>query len=128
MTDEHKAALAEGRAQGKVVREYLAALEQNKPKRGRKRTPDSVKKRLAAIELALPDTAATKKLELVQERIDLTAELASMNTKTDLTQVERAFAKAAKSYGARKGISYAAWRAVGVPPDVLKRAGITRSA
>lgn len=128
MTDQHKAALAEGRAEGKAVREYLAALEQNKPKRGRKRTPDSVKKRLTAIEAAMPGAAATKKLSLVQERIDLTAELASMNVKTDLTQVERAFLKAAKGYGSRKGISYAAWRAVGVPSDVLKKAGITRGA
>ena len=128
MTAQHKAALAEGRAQGRAVRDYLVALEQNKPKRGRKRTPDSVKKRLAAIETTLPDAAATKRLELVQERIDLTAELASMNVKTDLTQVERAFVKAAKGYGARKGISYGAWRAVGVSPEVLKKSGITRGA
>src|SRR5689334_9539098 len=37
MSDEHKAALAEGRAQGRAVRLYLEALEANKPKRGRKR-------------------------------------------------------------------------------------------
>ena len=47
MSDEHKAALAEGRTQGRAVRNYLDALEATKPKRGRKRTPDSVKKRLA---------------------------------------------------------------------------------
>ena len=57
MTDEHKRALAEGRELGRAVRDYLEALEQNKPKRGRKRTPDSVKKRLAAIETALPDAS-----------------------------------------------------------------------
>ena len=38
MSDEHKAALAEGRAQGRAVRAYLEALEANKPRRGRKRT------------------------------------------------------------------------------------------
>ena len=48
MTDEHKDALAEGRNHAKIVGRYLEALEANKPKRGRKRTPDSVKKRLAA--------------------------------------------------------------------------------
>ena len=47
MTDEHKQALAEGRELGRAVRDYLEALEAHKPKRGRKRTPDSVKKRLA---------------------------------------------------------------------------------
>jgi hypothetical protein len=33
----------------------------------------------------------------------------------------------AASYGARKGITYAAWREVGVPVSVLKAAGISRS-
>ena len=41
MSAEHKAALAEGREQGRAVREYLEALEAHKPRRGRKRTPDS---------------------------------------------------------------------------------------
>ena len=46
----HKAALAQGERKGRAVREYLDALRANKPKRGRKRTPDSIKKRLAAID------------------------------------------------------------------------------
>ena len=37
MTDAHKAALATGRTEGRVVREYLEALRANKPKRGRDR-------------------------------------------------------------------------------------------
>ena len=32
MTDQHKAALAEGRNQGRAVRNYLEALEAHKPK------------------------------------------------------------------------------------------------
>lgn len=39
MSDDHKAALAEGRAQGRAVRAYLEGLEASKPRRGRKRTP-----------------------------------------------------------------------------------------
>jgi hypothetical protein len=35
--------------------------------------------------------------------------------------------KAASAYSARKGISYAAWRELGVEAAVLKRAGISRS-
>src|ERR1700730_18462311 len=49
MSDDHKAALAVGRTEGRVVRRYLDALEANKPKRGRKRTPDSIQRRLKAI-------------------------------------------------------------------------------
>ena len=40
------------------------------------------------------------------------------------TEEERAFVEAAAPYGERKGISYKAWREVGVPAAVLKRAGI----
>src|SRR6266545_2885493 len=54
MSDEHKAALAEGRDQGRAVRRYLEALEAHRPRRGRKRTPDSMKKRLDSVEKALP--------------------------------------------------------------------------
>ena len=46
----------------------------------------------------------------------------------DQTAVEDAFVQVAKSYGERQGISYNAWREVGVPAPVLKRAGIGRSA
>src|SRR5438105_4654051 len=70
MSDAHKAALAEGREQGRAVRRYLEAIEANKPKRGRKRTPDSIKKRLAAIEDRLASADALTRLQMVQERMD----------------------------------------------------------
>jgi thiamine biosynthesis lipoprotein ApbE len=126
MTPEHKAALAEGRALGRSVREYLEALEQHKPKRGRKRTPESIKKRLATIAESLPEASPIRKVELIQERRDLEVELATMGTKVDLTAVEKGFVKAAKQYSERKGISYATWREAGVPAEVLKKAGISR--
>ena len=59
--------------------------------------------------------------------LDLNAELEIIGAKVDLTALEAGFVAAAKSYSGRKGISYAAWRAVGVSPGVLKRAGISRS-
>ena len=127
MTDEHKAALAEGRTQGRAVRNYLDALEATKPKRGRKRTPDSIKKRLDAIDAELADADPLKALNLRQERRNLYGELAGMDDKVDLASVEKDFITAAKSYGERRGISYEVWREAGVPPEVLKKAGINRS-
>jgi hypothetical protein len=56
MTKSHKAALAVGRAESRTVRDYLEAVRRNKPKRGRKRTPDSIKKRLAVIENQFDDS------------------------------------------------------------------------
>jgi len=126
MSAEHKAALAEGRAEGRAVKAYLEALDQNRPKRGRKRTPDSIKKRLTLIDAELPDASPIQRLQLVQERMDLGKELAMMDTKVDLSALENAFVKTAGTYSDRKGISYAAWRELGVPTDVLKRAKISR--
>jgi hypothetical protein len=127
MSDEHKAALAEGRNQSRSVRVYLDALETHKPRRGRKRTTESIKRRLALIEKELVAADPLKKVQLVQEQLDLSAELEGMSANVDLAALEAEFVVAAKGYSQRKGISYAAWRAVGVPPGVLKKAGISRS-
>ena len=126
MSDEHKAALALGREQGRAVRAYLEAIESSKPKRGRKRTPESVAKRLEMVEAQLPDADPVKRLQLTQERLDLQAELATKDESVDLEAVEKGFIEAAKGYSERKGISYAAWREIGVPASTLKAAGITR--
>jgi hypothetical protein len=75
MTEEHKAALAEGREQGRIVRRYLEAVTS-------RHSPDE--------------------------------------------GLEAAFIAVAGPYSARKGLSYAAWRAVGVKPRVLRAAGIPR--
>jgi hypothetical protein len=127
MTDDHKAALAEGRTQGRAVRLYLEALSANKPKRGRKRTPDSIRKRLDRIEVELADADPLKQLQLTQEQMDLESELAASDAKVDLTALEKGFIEAAGPYAKRKGIGYAAFRAIGVSPAVLRAAGISRS-
>ena len=54
MSESHKAALAKGREEGRIVRQYLEALESTKPRRGRKRTPDSIRRRLTTIETSMP--------------------------------------------------------------------------
>ena len=127
MTAEHKQALAQGREQSRAVRNYLEALEQNRPRRGRKRTPDSIKRRLQAIETGLPDASPIQRLQMLQERRDLEGELEQSSATVDIGSLERAFVKAARPYGEAKGISYATWREFGVPADVLGKAGITRS-
>jgi hypothetical protein len=126
MSDSHKAALAEGREQGRAVRRYLEALEAHKPKRGRKRTPDSVQKRLSTIEERLAGADALTRLHLIQERMNLEAELATTDNTVDMQALEDEFVAAAAPYGARKGITYAAWRQLGVDPSVLRRANVKR--
>jgi hypothetical protein len=102
----------------------------NAPKRrGRRRTPESIRERLEKIALDFPTADVIAQLALVQEQIDLEDELAELEKAAqpvDLEALENEFVKVAASYGTNKGIVYAAWRTMGVPPKVLKAAGIGR--
>ena len=126
MTDEHMAALAKGRVEGRVVREYLEGLRATKPKRGRKRTAETVATRLETIDAELESASPIDELLLVQERRDLRSELESMSDIIDMKQLEAEFVALAKSYSQSKQISYQSWRDVGVEASVLKAAGISR--
>lgn len=124
MSDYHKAALAAGRRNGRIVRDYLEALDAHKPKRGRKRTPESIGARLAKIEESYDEVDALLRLQLAQERIDLTAELETLtnNIGPDLQALEAAFVGVAKEYAETKGISYTAFRTMGVSAATLNAA------
>jgi len=127
MSAEHKRALATGRAESRAVRVYLEALEAHKPKRGRKRTPEGIKGRLSQIDKLLQDADPLARVHLVQERLNLQNELEAQSEPVDMQSLEQGFVTAAAGYGQRKGISYAAWRAAGVDPKVLRKAGIPRT-
>ncbi len=126
MTQGHKDAIASGRTETKAVRAYLEALDDMKPRRGRPRSKESTQKRLAAIVEEIPTAKPERRLQLIQLRIDLTAELASLAAAPDIAPLVEEFCRHAVSYGARHNISVQAWREVGVPQAVLERAGITR--
>jgi len=127
MSDSHKQALAVGREQGRLVRHYVDALEANRPKRGRKRTLETVSRRLKEVERLLETAQGLDRVHLIQERMDLRAEMTTKSTVVDLSELEKGFVDAAADYGRRKGITYAAWREAGVPTPVLSRAGIGRN-
>ena len=122
MTNSEKAEVA-------AVREYLKALDQNAPRPGRKRTPDGVRRQLASVLAEMDGATVTRRLSLVQQRIDLKAELETLEqtNSIDLSALEASFVDHAASYGGRLSISYAAWREIGVSAATLKAAGIPRS-
>jgi hypothetical protein len=67
------------------------------------------------------------RVHLIQERLDLKAELVAMNgTGVNIEQLENDFVRAAASFSARRAITYSAWRESGVSAAVLRRAGIPR--
>lgn len=127
MTDEHKAALAEGRAQGRAVRDYLAALSEDR-KPGRKVDAGTIEAKIADVQSTIdsePDPA--KRVELIQKRLDLESRLVDLQEAVDLEALEEGFVAVAADYSERKGITYSAWREAGVPAAALKRAGIKRT-
>ena len=131
LSPEHKAAMAEGRTEGRIIKGYLEAIRRTKPTAGRPKTADSVNNRLDKINHLLEAKLdPLKRLGLLQERIELAGELKKIEeNSTDLVaELEPEFIAVAKSYGQRKGISYAAWREFGVSASVLKAAGISRVA
>jgi hypothetical protein len=128
MTEAHKAALAAGRAQGIAVKNYLEALENTKPKRGRKRTPDTIKMQIEGIDAIIDSVPVVTRLSLIQKRMDLVAEHDALaGPGVDIDTLGAEFVKVAAAYSKAKGISYTAWREIGVDPAVLKKAGISRA-
>jgi uncharacterized Ntn-hydrolase superfamily protein len=127
MTADHKAKLAQGRNESRVVSKYLEALAAGKGKRGRKRTPESISIQIARIDKEIGAASPIHKLELTQKRYDLVAERERLLSRIDLSGLERDFVKVAKSYASRNGIGYGAFRELGVAADVLKRAGVSRA-
>jgi hypothetical protein len=121
MTDQHKAALAQGRNEGRAVRGYMQALQStNAPKRrGRKGK--------SAEELQQAIMEATDPMERLALRPQLRAALEAESGETvDMEVLTAEFVKVLASYSERTGLTYADWREEGVPPAVLKSAGLKR--
>ncbi|HKY49106.1 MAG TPA: hypothetical protein VJQ79_14115 [Acidimicrobiia bacterium] len=126
MSAEHKAALVQGRKEAKAIKTYLDALASRRP--GRPITRDSLEKRLASVQARLANERDTlKQVELHQSRLEIVEALANAGEAIDMSKMEAEFAQVASAYSDRKGISYGAWRSVGVPAAVLKKAGVTRA-
>ena len=128
LTPEHKQALAQGRKQGKVVRAYLAAVEDNRPRRGRKVTKEQLQKRLdeTVQRLESEQLDPVTRLKLVQERRNLEDRLVQSDHQ-DISELEVEFIRSAKPWAESQGVSYAAFREIGVPASVLKSAGLAKA-
>lgn len=126
MSAEHKRALARGREEARSLRRYLEGLAARRP--GRPVTADSLRAQLKGLDAKLAEEHdPLRRVELTQRRLDTKKRLDTLQTAEDRAALERDFVKHAKGYSERKGISYSAWRAEGVPAAVLKRAGIKRT-
>jgi hypothetical protein len=124
LSPQHKAAMAAGRTEARHVGAYLDALDTIKPKRGRQRTVESIKKQLALVKAELRGATGMRKLELVARRMDLETELDAKTANGDLPELRKGFVKYAAKYADRKGIPKAAFSEAGVPAADIRAAGI----
>jgi len=110
----------ERRAETNTVAAYLDALLAPKPKRNRA----ALVKRRSELEARLDGNqdTALERLRLVQAKLDVDADLARLDDAERIVELEDSFVKVGGGW-ARRGISAAALREVGVPAGVLKRAG-----
>ena len=125
MGAEHKASLIAGRARAATVRRYLELLEGSKAK-AKGGSAESIERRLAQIDQQLASAPPLKRLQLLQEQEEARRHLASLAGEAQLAQAEADFVAVAREYATQKRIGHKAWRSVGVPAAVLKRAGIAR--
>lgn len=123
MSDDHKAALAQGRREARAIKAYLNVLSSRKP--GRPVSKTSLDQRLERINKKLDATDdPLQRVDLIQSRLDIQQSLGQMESADDVQALEAEFKKHVASYSERKGVSYTAWRESGVPAKVLREAGI----
>jgi hypothetical protein len=112
-----------------AVRRYLVALEKHQPRRGRPRTPKTLEDRLSKLDREYEQADPLRRLHLEQRRLDVQKELDELIASRGEapTELEDDFAAVAAEYAEKHGITYAAWRRLGVPARVLRKAGLSRT-
>jgi hypothetical protein len=112
----------ERRAETAAVAAYLTALRAPKvPARSRA----TLEKRRAQIKQWIAEESSPiREVELIQQRLDIDAQLAQIDQAARLPELEEAFVKVAVSWAKRSGISAAALGEAGVPASVLAKAGL----
>jgi hypothetical protein len=126
LTDKEKAAIRKGREETEAVKAYLDSLN-TRP--GRRIDPKTIERRLARAkqDLAAADNAL-RRVELTEKVIRLERALQDARKGGGKgPDLEKEFIQYAGSFAKRKGISYKAFRQMGVPPAVLAKAGIKRT-
>ena len=97
MSDEHKAALARGRAEATSIKAYLAVATMPK-KRGRQVTRSSLEEKIVSLdEKVSAENDPLARVELIQARIDTQRALDDLGSAADLEALEPGFVEHAAS-------------------------------
>lgn len=108
--------------QTRVVRAYLESL--NAPRPQGKRTREWLTEQANLLpERIHEETDPLQRLVLQQKLIDAVQDLEALDANTE--DIEADFIKVALPFAERRGVTYAAFRAEGVPARVLREAGVS---
>ncbi len=125
LSPEVREARAVARAETRAVRGYLEGMQTTAGRRGRRKTPQQ---ELESVQAQLDmESDQIQRLALIQKRIDAEQRLSQYQDPVNIEALESEFVKVVKSYSDRRGISYKAWREMGVSAAVLGKSGIARS-
>jgi hypothetical protein len=113
------------RAETNAVAAYLTGLKGPRPSGSSKAKREGLMRRRAQVEQWISEERSPiREVELIQQRLDIDAQLSQLDQAARLPELEEAFVKVAASWAKRSGITAAALREAGVPASVLKRAGL----
>lgn len=113
----HTPEMHEKNNRSKTVSLYLRSLE------GDTASPEEIRRKIAKLTEKIAKTSGVNKLRLIQDRLDLRSRL---NNIKDTTSLEERFIAVAAQFSVENGISWSAWRVIGVPVKVLEAAKIPR--
>jgi len=128
MSDEHKAALARGRDESRIVNQYLKAMATTTPRRGRPVNVDALRQELATVEADIAGKTGAAKVVLAQRRMDLRDRIKAFSApEVDTKALQAAFVSVVGPYSERMGLTAQAWREAGVSRQVLRLGGVPRA-
>lgn len=112
------------RAQHATVERYLNALDA----RGSVANPEHLEAAIDQLSEQIEATSDLERLALVQKRIEAETLLMKILEESErLELLENEFVEVASDWAAAHGVTYQAFRRVGVPVAVLDRAAISRT-
>ncbi len=109
----------------RIVQRYLNALQAASERKNV--SPEKLTAKLEQVNerLSAKGIDPIARLADVQLRIDLRDKLRNaLTTDDNMPELEAEFVQVAVSYSQRKGLTYGAWREIGVPATVLRAAGV----
>lgn len=114
----------ERRLQAQAITAYLEALRVQRPMVGRETVLKRIAKAEKAVAVAEEKGLWLKAMDAMERLSNHQRVLAELDQVQSIELLEERFIEVAADYSERKGLSYATWRYMDVPPKVLKAAGI----